>query len=518
MKINIRKTKELLKEELIAICEEYYNKYGTRSITRSYYRKRTKYGNVFENLFGGWNNFIKTYIKPEPKATQRVDQTIAINAKGNKRFIVSSVVEGADYSLDFFNSLKHYCKKNDAQLILLWSRGISKKDAFSDEDLELFKPYLATEVSFNSKLKSFDFMLFPTQILPLTGLGRFGAKDTSLIIASTKQHMESIPRPAGKVPHTLWSTGTISLPNYPKTRAGSLARQDNVLGALIVEVEDNKRFYIRPVQYIDDGFVDLGIKYISNDSYPVKATAMVWGDLHLGEESDFAVKASIEQAKELKARNIVIHDIVSLNSINHHNKSKYLTKAVFYKNNFSSLEKEMAYATWKFKDIRESFKKDIPHFYVVHSNHDNFIKTYLEEGDFVKDTPNAIFAAQLFIELCKDENPLVRIADKAKNVTFLPEDAFLLFEGINVGLHGSEKSNGGKTNVKTFGRTHDKIVIGHSHSPCIFLGAYQVGTLSGLQLGYNTGSSSWMHANCVIYEGGYRQLITFLDKKWKLSI
>jgi hypothetical protein len=242
---------------------------------------------------------------------------------------------------------------------------------------------------------------------------------------------------------------------------------------------------------------------------------MVWGDIHLGEENEMAVKTSIDQAKTLKCSNIVLHDLVSLNSINHHNKSKYLTRALVY-NQFSTLEQELNYATDRLNEIINSFGGNKPTFYVVHSNHDNFIKTYLEEGEFVKDTPNAIFAANLFIDMASGKNPLVRVGKDNKQVVFLPEDATLLFEGINVGLHGSEKSNGGRTNIKTFGRTHDKVIVGHSHSPCIFFGAYQVGTLSNLQLGYNTGTSSWMHANCIVYEGGYRQMITFIDGKWRL--
>lgn len=527
--------KTLLKKELIALSEEYYKKFKNHNITRSFYRKNTQYANTFEYVFSSFGKFknevlkrflekdriekekFEEQIKQDSKPIQRINNSITKVAPTiKKKYIVSSIIEGADYNKDFFSALKLYCQKNDAQLVLLWSRGLSKKDAFSKEDFELFKPYLVTEMRFNSKLSSIDFMLFPSQILPLTGLGRFGARDTSLIIASPKQHLESIPRPLGKIPHLLWSTGTISTPSYPRTRAGSLAQQDNILGALVVEVEDNRRFYIRPVQFIKDGFVDLGVKYTATSTKKVKTSVMVWGDLHLGEENEEALQTSIEQAKFLNCPNIILHDLVSLNSINHHNKNKYLTKALVYKQ-FSTLQQELDYATHKLSSIVSSLKSVKPTFYIVHSNHDNFIKTYLEEGDFVKDTPNAIFAAELFIDMCNDKNPLTRVGGSNKQVVFLPEDATLLFEGINVGLHGSEKSNGGRTNIRTFGRTHDKVIVGHSHSPCIFFGAYQVGTLSNLQLGYNTGTSSWMHANCVVYEGGYRQMITFLDNKWRLE-
>ena len=237
----------MLIEDVKTQAEVYFKKYGSYNIPRDSYRRMTRYGHAYDRFFRTFIDFkiAAGLASPEVKRVKREENNIVRRGKtGKARYVVSSIVEGAPYSQQFIDSIMTYCNKNNAKLILLWSKGLSKKDGFDEEIYKDLEPYLTTQFKFNSKLSAIDFMLAPTQLLPLSGLSRFGAGDSSLIVASTKQHMESIPRPAGKIPHLLWSTGTVSLPRYNNTRTGALARQDNTLGALIVEIEDEKRFYI----------------------------------------------------------------------------------------------------------------------------------------------------------------------------------------------------------------------------------------------------------------------------------
>ena len=99
----------------------------------------------------------------------------------------------------------------------------------------------------------------------------------------------------------------------------------------------------------------------------------------------------------------------------------------------------------------------------------------------------------------------------------MKKDEQLKVAGFELGQHGENGANGSKGNIQGFGRSHDKIVVGHSHSPNIFYSAIQVGTNSRMNLPYATGDSSWMHANCIIYPNGTFQLITFIDENWRLD-
>ena len=64
-------------------------------------------------------------------------------------------------------------------------------------------------------------------------------------------------------------------------------------------------------------------------------------------------------------------------------------------------------------------------------------------------------------------------------------------------------------------KTCRKKIIGHSHSPCIVDGIFQVGTLTKLRLEYNLGASSWMNANAVIYPDGHRSLLFIVNGNWR---
>ena len=512
--------KDDLISEFIKLVKSYTKKFGTTNITRDWWREKTKYSETKCNtLFGSFSKLKEEAFK-SAEIKKRANSEIKGRGKGVKKtYFVTSVVEGAKLDKGFMGAIDAFCKTNEAQRVLLWVRGVHPTDTFTSEQFEEFGSDLVTEFTFNDKLQAKDFMLHPAQILPLTGLGRFGNRDASLIVASPKQHMTSVPRAKGLRPHTLWSTGTASVPEYSATRAGSLANQDNTLGGLVVEVEDNKRFYIRPVQYKSSHFIDLGIGYYDNGYVKtgIKAEAIVWGDLHLTEEDEDSVQASIEQTNKLGARAALIHDVCSWNSVNHHDQNSCIVQEGKPINTLFDDYTATAYGLDGILD-----KLDTADLFIVKSNHDLWVNKWVNAGNFIKDKNNSIYGARAFIDFCVGRDPIEKEVKNMMNhkdrVYFLKHEQSFKVAGYELGQHGENGANGSKGSIKGIGRAHDKIVIGHSHSPSIFYSAIQVGTNSKLQLPYAHGASSWMHANCVIYPNGTFQLITFIDKKWHLTI
>lgn len=447
------------------------------------------------------------------RAVKRAE--VEISKKGfKKKYIVSSVVEGAPIDWSFFRTLQMYADENNAELVLLWMRGVYKADHFSLSDLDKIRPYLASEFRFNSKLFAKAFLIHPSQKYPISGLEEYAQENDSLICASTKQCMEVVPRPRGKVPHTIHTTGTISIPNYSKTRVGCIAQQDNKLGALVIEIPDSKNFFIRQVQWINGAFVDLGFKYAKTGISRVSCAAMVLGDLHLTEEDPRAIKATYSQFKTLKPKNVFIHDLLSNNSINHHEREKYVSR-VLLNPEFNTLEKEFAYGKQKLTELRNQLPKDT-NVYVVPSNHDDFIRKFCDDGNFIKDPLNAVMGAKCFICFVDNKNPL-EVYLNVPGVTFLPKHASLKIEGWELAEHGNWGSNGARGSARSYMKSHGKAFIGHSHTPKIIGNIWQVGTLSKLTLSYTNGASSWLHANGVLYEGGYTQMLTFIGEQWHVG-
>jgi len=82
-------------------------------------------------------------------------------------------------------------------------------------------------------------------------------------------------------------------------------------------------------------------------------------------------------------------------------------------------------------------------------------------------------------------------------------------------MHGDKGPNGSRGAIRGFGRIGVRSIIGHSHTPGVMDGVYQVGTSSRLRLEYSSGPSSWMHCHCVIYPNGKRSLIWIIDGEWR---
>lgn len=146
---------------------------------------------------------------------------------GNRVYVVTCAIAGADLDKAFTASILNYCKIRNAQLVILPMRGIlTKYDSFSDELLE-YSDKFVTEIDFNLNISAQDFILNPQQILPLTGLTRYGQKGKSLIVASPKQQMVTVPVANASKPHIMLTTGSITTPRYRKTRQGKIAEQED---------------------------------------------------------------------------------------------------------------------------------------------------------------------------------------------------------------------------------------------------------------------------------------------------
>lgn len=101
-------------------------------------------------------------------------------------------------------------------------------------------------------------------------------------------------------------------------------------------------------------------------------------------------------------------------------------------------------------------------------------------------------------------------------VRFLDRSETFKIHDIELSIHGDKGANGSKGTRPQFSNLPSKTIIGHSHSPGITQGCYQVGTSSRLDLEYNQGTSSWLNTHALIYKNGKRQLINIINGKWRV--
>lgn len=498
--------------------KQFKKEFPDTQLSRDYYRNYGKFSDrQINKIFGTFKN-LKAEVLQSKKLFKRDDIDIFVESKdiASKRYFVSSIVSGAEVDEDFMQSVMTYCNKMKAELILLVMRGVKSKDQFSEEIYEKYNQYFATEYVFNKNLKAIDFLLEPQMIIPLTGLKRYSS-DRSIIIAHTKQFLETIPQPQGKYPHKAMTTGTISRPVYAKTRQGRLAHKDNLVGGLIVEKENNKIFHVRQIQSDDKGgFQDLDTYYCGNKIKKIQSESITI-EPHYGIEDEISLKTTKEIIKKTNCKRVFFHDIIDSGSVNPHEKDNTLRK--FNRNaKQRTLKSELDYLGEKLLEWNREFPK--LELYVVPSNHPEFIDRWLESGDFNKDENNVEIGCELRRVQFQGKNPLewyirTNFPD-IKNLFFLDYLDSFQIGGVEHNAHGNKGYNGSRGSKNSFELVYNKISVAHSHTALIYRGVYQTPCNAKLIQDYNrnNGGSTWSHGNILCHFNGNRQLINIINGNW----
>ena len=100
---------------------------------------------------------------------------------------------------------------------------------------------------------------------------------------------------------------------------------------------------------------------------------------------------------------------------------------------------------------------------------------------------------------------------RSDKLEWLREDEGKEIYGVQVGLHGCEKVNGGRMTSTSTNNAFPKTVIAHKHSAGIDGDTITVGIACEKEQGYNHGLSSWTESSAIIYPNGKVQLLTFVD-------
>lgn len=513
-------TKKEILEDIQKVSDEFYKK-NKKEITRTYYRDKGKYSEtLIEKLFGSFTEAKKCIIIKDKnnKEIKRENINISVTNKDkNKKYFVSAIIPKAKVNKVFWKSILNYCEHNNAQPILLVMRGVLSEDTFDSDIYEEFSKYFFTEYKFNDNLIAKDFMLSPQQILPLTGLHRYGGRKNSVIVAHSKQMLSTIPKQHNDFPHLVFSTGTICDPVYRNTRQGQIAKEDNCLGGFIIDVEDSTSFHQRAIRFDGCGFQDLNIYYTPNRVENKNVNSLII-EPHFGVESEKALNVFKDVINVCNPCNIFMHDTFDSLSINPHIKNK-IGLRIQTKEHQKSLKLELDYLGLWLQHFQSQYPKI--KFYHVHSNHNYFIDRYLHEGEFIKDKENVVLGAELFLYHAKNINPMeqyLRNNFTIDNHIFLKKGESFIINGCEMNTHSHVGSNGSKGTLRNIETAYNNAIIGHSHSYNIWRDILQIPCVCELQQLYNIdGASSWLHGNGILFENGMKQGILYINGKWRLE-
>lgn len=441
-----------------------------------------------------------------------------------KRFIISWAQQDTKVHPQLLENIKAYAEHIDAEphfiagrYKIVTSLEASKKQKKKDKNKflwdESIQEYLcASRLDIHEHLTVLGTLKVPvTASTPLSGLNSITGLE-SCIVGHPRQHLKSLPVLTGYPNKLLLTTGAITYPNYTDSKAGFKGAFHHVYGFIVVEV-DGDTFHVRQVQADEDGnFFDLWHCVRDGKVYEYSTVpAIVFGDLHLGQENKEAVNLAFSIADRLQPEHIILHDIFDGFSVSHHEDKDPFILLQREEDGTWNLESEIQYMIDWFNDRTEWM------FVNVMANHLDFLDRHLRNTDWRKARNKKMYLqlANAIVE-GKAPNGLVPYlldthTGNTKNLGY--DDSFRIGEW-ELGLHYDKGASGSRGSVVQFKNLNTKSIGGHGHSPQREDGSLMAGTLTNLKLGYNKGLSSWVQGIVIIYPNMKASHIHFIKNRY----
>lgn len=474
--------------------------------------------------------------KPKRQEDAPKPAKLRVPLKGVSRVVVTWAQNATPVHQPFLDSLKAYCKHNDATLLVIAGRYKNPTSAWtaSQENAETWAPELAPYL-YNQRKKlnanlvlAADVKIQPTAVSPTTGFDALTGAE-SCILGHPKVQMRCIPTPQSMLPKILTTTGAVTKPNFTDSAAGKKGEFHHSYGAAIVELRAGK-FHLRHVAARADGaFIDLDKAY-----YPDRVEkaprwpAIVFGDAHWRFSDHATVMATFRKGglvDTLNPESLVWHDLLDAYAVNPHHEGNPMTRLAKYRSNFDDITDEVTRTVDWLCRMSKGRRA-----YVVASNHDDMLSRWVMRSDWKSDPKNAEFYLETALAMARSArmeehgaayldpfqywvSKLVAVTD---DVTCLRRGESKSIKGVEVGMHGDQGPGGARGSVKNLSRLGVKTITGHGHSPAIEEGHTRVGTMSKLSLEYNTGPSAWLNSHGGIDAFGKRHLFHIIEGQFRL--
>ena len=470
-----------------------------------------------------------------------------------KTFVLTCAQSNTKLHDSFFASLLSLCEHRNAELHI--SRFTYNKASHGKKSVKpnSTKASDTDDIWFDARIEPYisdesleitpdliwcgEMNITPTAVNPISGLQNY-TRQASSIIPHAKLAMESVPTMKYNDPKFVYTTGAVTQRNYIQKASGQKADFHHVFGALLVEVDDDGLWWVRQLNASEDGeFYDLNYKYTpSGHSKELTVEAITHGDLH-GYKLDHGVKNCVfgqdGVLDTLAPAKQFFHDTIDFMPRNHHNMKDPMHFRRMHKDGTDSVEMEfkimgLLLASTMYRKWCKS--------YVVVSNHDQAINTWLDNTAGHMDATNMLFWHELNAWRIrnvdnKDDSPFTYALNKEymesikwhlgenaryNTLEFLHEDdSYMLLGEIETALHGHLGPNGARGTPKNL-RGAGKVNSAHTHSAGIFEGVYTCGVYGKLDMGYNKGLSSWSHSFTLTYSNAKRAICTIKNgKAWR---
>ncbi|MDD4242746.1 MAG: hypothetical protein PHG08_00400 [Bacilli bacterium] len=449
----------------------------------------------------------------------------------DRTFVIGAAVNDVALNAKFLKTIQSYCSHNNAKLLI---RPIKYDQNGSHEynwPSEIQEFFITENIKLTTGLKLLaGINISPAIGNPLSGFENFSQGD-SIIIPHSQLMLKSVAMSQVDPAAVMYTTGCITEPSYTQTKQGCKADYNHSYSVLVIEEDfEIDGFHIRVLNSSEDGsFYDLD-KFYDGDLIldNQEIDGIVLGDEHIVHKDIDVSNATFFNedsiVNTLKPKTIIRHDVLDFYSGTHHHQKnifiKYAKHISGKDNVYDELKETVEYILQTTPKYAESI--------IISSNHNSHLLQWLNECNPKLDPRNALLYHELMFLMFKDTkmngsmaeypNPFELWAKhnyNTSNIKFVGEQDSFKIHDIECGYHGHKGTNGARGSAEGFSKLGNKTIVGHSHSPAIINGCFQVGTNSLLKLDYNLGSSSWGHADVLIHKNGKRQMIFIIKGKWK---
>jgi hypothetical protein len=376
--------------------------------------------------------------------------------------------------------------------------------------------------------------ILPTAVNPLSGLHSY-TRAASAIVPHAKLQLESIPTHKSLPAKLMYTTGAVTKRNYIQKKAGQKAEFHHAFSALIVEVDSEGDFFVRQLnaETSTGCFYDLDKYYTPNGVYNSNyVEAINWGDLHSEKKDQVAYDLAFgnnldSMIDTLRPKFQFANDLADFTSRNHHSIGDPYFRFKTHIHGNDSVRNDI----FNIIGTLEAMERDFCQTVVVESNHDLALERWLKNADYKIDPENAIFFLECQLKKYKTiergefdfsifEWAVKYNSKTLDHVRFLKTDELFFIcnedgNGISCGQHGHTGANGSRGGVAVFQKLGSRHNVGHTHTATIKDGVYYAGVMAKLDLGYNTGGSSWSQSSIITYPNSKRTIITIKNGKWR---
>lgn len=457
----------------------------------------------------------------------------------SQRYVITCAQNATPPHKKFLLGLETYCKRVGAVLLVVPIRYQNPTSMLTEahRDLDWWDESLVKYLYVGREKLCEGLQLLahiktrPTAQSPLSGFDSLTGVDSG-IIAHPKIAFKTIPTPQSALPKIMVTTGACTVRNYTDSKEGRKGEHHHTYGAAVVEIEKSGIFHLRQIVATDSGaFQDLGLQVRGEKvREDCEIHALVMGDTHVDFVDPGVVNATFGKrgmVPVLRPRYVVWHDLLDFYSGSHHHRNDPFTKVAKRNMGRNDVMAEVERACAFVDDHSPPWATNV----IVPSNHNEHFTRWMRETDWRDDPDNSEIYLETALMMVRGSEMVAGGADypdpfaywakrkmkTASRTKYLRRGKSMMISGVEVGLHGDVGPHGARGSAKGLSSIGVRSVIGHSHSPQIVDGCYQVGTSSRLELEYSRGSpSGWLHTHAIIYRNGKRSLVSCIGKNWRL--